>query len=358
MEYAQARSLTRPRTAEIAVLGLALVIAGAHLMAVEYGAAMQYLLLALAAVVVCAATALGGSRLGLAAAAISVGAVADSALSGDWWALAFELAVMAIAGPLAILAGASIRRQEGEIDEVRRLVRQRIRRLKGEPGYWHRVATTRMGALVTGIEARFIEEALSSERPGVVVDIGAGSGRLEYALTRWSAHVIATEMDDDELRRMEDDERVTPVVVAGLPSLPLRDECVDWLTGIEAPAATDEEWFPLECARVLRPGGGVVLSVYNARSHKGFVAGLRSHRRTRSGVPWANLYYQKDLRAHIERWRAAGFTVQRKQGFYWSPLPRSSNSAWVAPLAMLERALGLRRLHRWSPWVLLELRKS
>jgi 2-polyprenyl-3-methyl-5-hydroxy-6-metoxy-1,4-benzoquinol methylase len=239
------------------------------------------------------------------------------------------------------------------LERVRAETLQRAARLKDQSGYWQSVARTRMGSYVTGVEERFILEAMQWRPGAIVLDVGAASGRLEHALAEHAEHVIATDLDREEVYAMADDTCVTPVVVSATPGLPVAVTSVDVVSCIEAPAASAEAWFRDECLRVLTPGGAVIVTVFNARSYKGLIARL-THKK---GAPWSGLYYQASLSRRLRDWDQAGFDIVRSRGFYWSPLPRNSDSRLVAGWAALERLLGLRGLTALSPWVMLELRK-
>jgi SAM-dependent methyltransferase len=248
--------------------------------------------------------------------------------------------------------------EAAEGERVRAETAQRFARLKDQSGYWQGVALTRMGAYVTAVEERFIVESLRANPPDIVLDVGAASGRLEHALAGHADHVIASDLDRDEVYAMADDERVTPLVVSSWPAFPLRTGVAGLVTAIEAPNASDEHWFRDECGRVLTPGGRVVVTVYNARSYKALWLRLSAIVRRGRQPAWAGLYYRMSLAGHIRAWREAGFEVVRSSGFYWSPLSRSSDSSWVSGGSALERSLGLRLLSGLSPWVMLELRKA
>lgn len=280
-------------------------------------------------------------------------ALADDIIDADTLALLAEIAILGV----IMLGGARLAHlvdeERSEHDRVYARTLQRATRLKDPTGYWTTVARTRTGVYVTGIEERFIREAMRGHPGGVVLDVGASSGRLEDALAEYAEHVIATDLDREEIYAMHEDERVTPIVVSAQPGLPVRDASINVVSAIEAPAASDEDWFREESARVLATGGGVIVTAFNARSYKGLIA--RALRRGRS--PWARLYYQKSLSRQVRLWREAGFDVVRKRGFYWSPLPRNADSRWVDGWSALERLLGLRALTALSPWVMLELRK-
>jgi SAM-dependent methyltransferase len=299
-------------------------------------------------------TATRGLPAGIIALAIISLAPVDSVQFGLADTIA-EASAVAVAGLVGCSIGVAIGQEEDAQERLRARLGQRLARLKGPPGYWHSAAITRTGLYVTAFESEFISASLKKRAPGIVADIGAGSGRLEFAIAPHSRGVIATEVDVSELALMEDDYRVTPVAVGATPSLPFRDASLDWVVAIETPAVSEQAWFLEECRRVIKPGGGVILMVYNARSYKGLAARLR--RKFRAGPDWADLYYRRAVSTHLRLWSAAGFEAVRKRGFYWAPVGRVSNSGVVQAVAALERAVGLNELTAVSPWVMIELRK-
>jgi SAM-dependent methyltransferase len=269
-----------------------------------------------------------------------------------------EFAAVGFAAVAGLALGAAVSAEREESARLLWLIQARIGRLQGEPGYWHTIATTRNGLYVTGVEARFIRDALRQKPPGFVCDIGAGSGRLEFAIAPQANAVVATEVDDDELGRMAFDDRVTPIHVSAAPGLPFRDASLDWVIAVEVPAVSDEDWFVNECRRVLKPDGRAIVMVYNRRSYKGLVARLQESRRAAKGQAWAGLYYRLTLSEHLHRWQRAGFSAQRVEGFYWAPVGRGSDSPLVTLAAALERVFGLHWLAAFSPWVMVELHRD
>jgi SAM-dependent methyltransferase len=301
--------------------------------------------------------ALGGVRTAAPALVLPAVALADDIADGELLTITLEaLFLLATAATgLLIARGADVERARN--DRVLAETQERNKRLKSTSGLWQKVALTRMGAYATSVEEAFLDGALGAQPAGVVLDVGAAGGRLEHVLTRHADHVIATDLDRDEVYAMADDVKLTPAVVGRLPTLPLRDATVDAVVAIEAPAASDEAWFREECRRVLRPGGRVLVTLYNARSYKGLATRLRRRMRRSAAPAWEGLYYQLSAAEHIRLWRASGFQPGRMCGYYWVPLGRQSESTWVAAGAALERVLGLRRLVAVSPVVLVELRR-
>jgi ubiquinone/menaquinone biosynthesis C-methylase UbiE len=267
------------------------------------------------------------------------------------------LAVCGLAVAESIGGDIRVANERESASRFRELVASRISRLQGSPGYWQTVALTRQGLYVTRVEAAFIQDALAREAPGVVADVGSGSGRLHFAMAPYARTVVATDIDHRELGRTERDARVSPVAVSTLPVLPFRDASVDAVVAMEVPAVSDEPWFLSECERTLKPGGTVLVTLYNRRSYKGMIASLLKRRREAKGLDWAGTYYRYSASEQVLRWREAGFGEVRQLGLYWSPARRDSDGALVSIGAIIERLLGLHRLTALSPWVLLELRK-
>lgn len=234
----------------------------------------------------------------------------------------------------------------------------RIGRLRFGAGYWDQVAVTAVGLYVTRAESAFIEGSLRTAPRGVILDVGAGAGRLEPTLIRESERVIATEADRDMARSIGCHPQLQPLLVSATStSLPLANQSVDWVVCVEVPAVSDKDWFRAECARVLRPGGGVVVTVHNAASYKGLWRRLAALARLAPDGDRQTPYYGHSVGSLQERWREDGFDLEAAVGFYWPPLPRDSNSPLLYFFAASERLLGLGRLVWLSPWVLLRLRR-
>lgn len=99
-----------------------------------------------------------------------------------------------------------------------------------------------------------------------MLDAGAGEGyggRL--LLTAGASAVLATDLDAAALRHLQ---RAYPdqlAVRANLVDLPLRDASVDVIVSMQVlEHLWDQPTFLTECARVLRPGGRLLLSTPNA----------------------------------------------------------------------------------------------
>lgn len=107
-------------------------------------------------------------------------------------------------------------------------------------------------------------DALLPGRVGVVVDLGAGTGKLTRALTRVARTVIAVE-PDDAMREVLAELVPTATALAGTgEEIPLPDASADALVVGQAWHWVDPVRAVPEVARVLRPGGVLGL-VWNDR---------------------------------------------------------------------------------------------
>jgi hypothetical protein len=61
--------------------------------------------------------------------------------------------------------------------------------------------------------------------------------------------------------------------------------------------------------------------------------------------------YQQSYGSWRRRARREGFEFINERGYCWFPLPCFSNSTLVPFFTGLEKAIGLQRLPRLSPWV-------
>lgn len=223
---------------------------------------------------------------------------------------------------------------------------------------WDLVEKTTMGRYLAAIEERFIVECLTgfAERPQVVVDAGAGRGRLTALLSEYSDRVIATETD---LELVEDlaqvASNVTSVLVQPADTrLPLEDSSADCIIAIQVADLGEAEWFHRECVRVLKPGGVIIVNMQNRRSWKGLQARLR---KDRYRAEYGSTYYASSLPEFLRNLAATGLEVERILGYNWLPFTRLSDNSLIGPLASIESLLQLRRIAGVSPWVLVSARR-
>jgi ubiquinone/menaquinone biosynthesis C-methylase UbiE len=108
---------------------------------------------------------------------------------------------------------------------------------------------------------------LTGPEPVVVLELGAGTGKLTSVLVELGHEVYATDPDRAMLDRLQERLPQVRVAQAGAEEIPLPDQSVDVVV-----AAQCFHWFDLdralpEIARVLAPGGHLAV-VWNKRNEK------------------------------------------------------------------------------------------
>ena len=133
------------------------------------------------------------------------------------------------------------------------------------------------------------------------------------------------------------------IVLADARFIPLKNSVADNVIMIELLDYVENSKAPIsECARILKDDGVIFLSFGNRSSLKGRIKGL-------SGKSY-RYSYQDILRVL----KAEKFEIARTMGFNWLPFGRDSNNPVISFLAKGERILGLRKLARFSPWVIIQ----
>jgi ubiquinone/menaquinone biosynthesis C-methylase UbiE len=102
--------------------------------------------------------------------------------------------------------------------------------------------------------------SLTNER-NLVWDCGTGSGQAAVSLAEYFGHVVATDISERQIANAVCHERVDYRVCAADNS-GLKDQSVDLVTAAQAAHWFDLDRFYVECRRVLKPKGAVVLWCY------------------------------------------------------------------------------------------------
>jgi SAM-dependent methyltransferase len=223
--------------------------------------------------------------------------------------------------------------------------------------FWEQVAESRWGRYVSALErADLVSAAALAGPPDLALEVGADGGRWSRLLRDLGWQMTCTDIDPETLARCQ--ARIPDATCLRVAPedtrLPLPDHSVSLLLCVEVPPVIHSDWFLREARRVLRPGGIAFVMGYNTHSLRGLFCLLS---RLRPGRPASrHPFYQRSYVAWRREIERAGFTLLRATGLCWAPFPRKSNSALIGPVVALEGFLGLRRLPRYSPWVLLTLR--
>ncbi|MDX6227340.1 MAG: hypothetical protein QOI76_730 [Frankiales bacterium] len=105
---------------------------------------------------------------------------------------------------------------------------------------------------------------LAGEAPSDVLDLGAGTGKLTELLVAAGHRVTAADPSTGMLEQLQRRLPGVATVLGAAENVPLPDGSFDVITVAQAWHWVDEAVAPLECARLLRPGGRLAL-VWNER---------------------------------------------------------------------------------------------
>jgi len=203
-----------------------------------------------------------------------------------------------------------------------------------------------MGRYLTKIETDFILEAINLSKCKFIMDVGAEAGRFSLLATKNKVGVIGIDIDSYGLKRLKMKNKKVNVVLADARKIPLREKVLDAAFMIEVlDYITELEIALSECYNALKPGGSLVLSFGNNSSLKSKLRKL--HRKT----------YPHSYRKVLHSLDKIGFKTERKMGYNWLPFNRVSQNPFIPFLAIIEKLFGLRKICRFSPWVLVHVVK-
>lgn len=213
--------------------------------------------------------------------------------------------------------------------------------------HWEFAAKTRMGKYLTNIETDFISKSLDLSQENItVMDVGAEAGRFSLLAANNKATVVSVDVNSYALKRLKLKNREVNIIQADARHLPLKDEVFDVVFMIEVLDYIPElEQALTECKRALKPNASCILSFGNKSS-------LKANLKAMQGKSYRHSY--KEAMQCLSK---AEFIVRKKKGYSWLPFGRTSQSSLVPFLAGLERFFGLRRVVRFSPWVIIHVTK-
>lgn len=139
---------------------------------------------------------------------------------------------------------------------------------------------TPWGRYAAGVETGAVLRALGNIEGAVAIDVGCGTGRLTGILAAAGARIIGVDSEPAMLDIAR--HRVDLLVSADALVLPIRDNSVDIALAVtvlefiaDPPAAM------AELARIVRPGGCILIGALNPRSAWGL-----AHRHDFTARPW------------------------------------------------------------------------
>jgi len=215
--------------------------------------------------------------------------------------------------------------------------------------HWEMAAKTRMGKYLTQVEIAFIAKAVdfSKTEGGLVLDVGAESGRISLFALNTKTDVVSIDIDRGSLKRLKQRTKQAYIVVADARKLPFNSDVFDAAFMIEVLDYIPELEVALnECNRTLKLNSNCVLSFGNKSSFKAKLKGLKGK---------SYLHSHREVMQNLPK---TGFCLHAQLGYNWLPFGRISQNSLVPILAWLEWAFGLRRLRRYSPWVMFHVVKQ
>jgi SAM-dependent methyltransferase len=224
--------------------------------------------------------------------------------------------------------------------------------------YWERAAQKRWGHYLTSAEKAALETAASSIPLGTSLEIGCDGGRWSRLLAElgWATICVDTREEAVELCRSRIPSARCLLAKSDDSSFPVADSSVSLLLLYEVPPVTNSPWFASEAARVLEPGGVLVCTISNPASIRAaayraltLVSASRRQWPTYEGPSFRDV--RRDLEAH-------GFNLLHQEGLGWAPFNRHSDSRLIPYFTWLEQVAGLRRLARFSPFVVVVAKRT
>jgi ubiquinone/menaquinone biosynthesis C-methylase UbiE len=213
--------------------------------------------------------------------------------------------------------------------------------------HWEMAAKTKMGKYLTNLETDFISKSLDLSTENItVMDVGAEAGRFSLYAANTKATVVSVDINSYALKRLKLKTKQVNIIQADARHLPLKDAVFDFVFMIEVLDYIPElEQALSECKRTLKPNASTILSFGNKSSLKAKLKAMHGKS------------YRHSYKAAMHSLSKTGFLVKKKLGYSWLPFGRTSQSGLVPTLAWFERFFGLRRVVRFSPWVIIHATK-
>jgi len=183
---------------------------------------------------------------------------------------------------------------------------------------------------INPLRLAWIERRAGGLAGKAVADIGCGGGLLSEAMARQGAHVVGIDLAREAIdaARAHADEHGVEVEYRLASASDLAEQwpggfdvvtCMEMLEHVPEPAAV-----VADCARLVRPGGVVVLSTIN-RNLKSWLEAIVAAEYVLGLLPRGTHTYARLIRPHeLARWcRDAGLESEATSGITYDPLRRN-----------------------------------
>ena len=206
---------------------------------------------------------------------------------------------------------------------------------------------SRYGKLFRSLQRTAVRESL--EPAETILDVATGTGQMLPVLAEFGKHVVASDVTPEMLREARSNHgtggQIT-YMVGDATRLPYVDDSFDIVASSRFLHLFDpamQRSLILEMARVVRPGGTLVVDFYNADARRIFWLPITVYRKLMRKRPEND--FRVSIRQAQQMIRDAGFEVERLEGvgnFLLAPL------LWL-PLAAIESIA--RWLGTHIPWM-------
>lgn len=222
-----------------------------------------------------------------------------------------------------------------------------------EPKFiWDDYRDTTMGLYLREHELAFISRCLNgADKKFRLLDIGCGSGALALPLVDAGFNVVGVDPDVSALSLLQRHSKLTPLALGDSQRLPFADGSFGCVIAFQCLQYFDHRYFLAECNRVLCDGGLLIFQSLNRNNYK------RAAKKLMGRFEDLGPFYNRSCDEVLQATADYGFHVKIVRGYNWVPFDRFSNNALVDITAFMEKLLGLRRLYRISPWVLIAATK-
>lgn len=230
-----------------------------------------------------------------------------------------------------------------------------------DPEHFDKIAGHRWCSYLLELERRAICMAASivawPPTRCAAIDIGAGTGRWSRLLADRGWDVTCIDVDQTALEVLQKKIPGATVVQVDKDTtfVPVVGPAADLVLCIEVAPVIESPWLAGELRRLLRVNGLFVGVHVNRASWRGLAVRLKYWL---TGDWRKGVYYTSSYQDWRSKWIKSGFEFIHEEGYAWGPFSRESNNPLVTPFVWLERAMQLRRLVRFSPWVLFIARKK
>jgi ubiquinone/menaquinone biosynthesis C-methylase UbiE len=204
-----------------------------------------------------------------------------------------------------------------------------------------------MGKYLTEVETNFLLKSVDFSKLSLILDVGAEAGRFSLFAANRNITVVGIDIDSYSLRRLKQKNKDVTVIQADARRMPLKPDVFDAVFMIEVLDYISERTEAIaESFRLLKANSPLLLSFGNKSSLKATLRKLQGKS------------YMHSYREVISSLLQVGFKVHSKLGYSWAPLGRTSNSRIVSIVVYVERVFGLKRIPRYSPWVIVYATKT